>query len=298
MNIERLTEKPILTSKWYTPGVLIIVVGFIVLAFSLGLYFYSTNEPHTVEVTEPPKFLAEQIKNDAQKAGIYIYDANNADGAYQNYVLLSFGEVVGVTMTVDWQFENGQFKNDSVYFTVDTEEVQSNQPAVIYRLYKTTANNIGCNELKLINPTYGVGTTGCNIGWLEIADKGSYYITPLLDISVPDRVFTAKANLGSLTHGLYDYNYEVTASGPVITSVKPIDQFKITGKVRNLSTEANTVDIVVYDSFSEQEVLVTPDISDTPTDIINLLSDAEKEEYEISVMLKDNAGVLKIANAK
>jgi hypothetical protein len=303
-------------------GINLIAVFVTVLFCSLIFWLtYSPQDAYAgteeiVDLSTLPENVQQQIENDMNKAGMYIYtadvgadtdtetetdadsDGNNSDSKNSandyKYVLLTFGRVPGITMTVDVQDRD----NNTVYFNIGTEEIQSSDSVVIKHVYKTKAIGINCNEMKLINPFYAVGTTGFNIGWVQTVDGDECYITPLMDLSNSDRIFKFDTETATPTVGLYQYSYEVESSCVRITSLEKLSEYDVWAKVEEMNDEEKYLTLGVYDTYFNRESYLKIQTENVGENVLNDLKSAYEYGYKIKVTLQNNNGTLSCTNVR
>lgn len=311
---------------------LIGVFAVCLLVLIFALFGKNDGMATATEVTEVPESIREQFDKDVKLNGIYHY---TTDDKY--YTLLTFGEIVGVGMTVQTDATE-----DSIYFNVDTRELDSTQPALIYKLFECSTENTDANILKLLNPTYGVGTVGVNVGYVtpnysteahgqaesngpsesdgeSIGTTGvnginssksfneskavetdeiptEFYIAPIEDISIPDRIFKADNNV-ILTEGLYSFEYEVRDTGTYVTSATPLSDITCFAYIDTFDQENNVADIEVRDAFCGLTTGFTVNTEGLNQHSIEEMINAQSGGYMLNLQLAPIEGGLKIEKA-
>lgn len=211
-------------------------------------YFVTKSIPTVEEVLtqDIPEEIMTHIQEDASTAGFYQYESEDGE-----YAMLSYGEVSGVSMNVV-----PQISDNSVYFAVSSTEIVGIETEPVYRVYKTNASAISADELALKSPYYGVGTSGMNIGWVEVTAEGNYYITPLMDTSPTDRVFLSNTKT-KINNGLYYYEYLIQSSAAYLTAAEEQDEYWLWTKVDEFVPDSTTVDLLLGEENIRFQVSVT-----------------------------------------
>lgn len=233
--------QPVTKANHMTPvTVRVIVVLAVVIIGALSIYllnsFVTKSIPSVEEVfaENVPEEIMTLMQKDASTAGFYQYDGEDCE-----YVMLSYGEISGISMNVV-----PQISDNSVYFAVSGTDVIGTETEPVYRIYKTNASAISADELALKSPHYGVGTSGMNVGWIDVTKDGNYYITPLLDTSPTDRVFLSNTDT-KISNGLYYYEYLIQSSAAYLTAAEKQDEYWLWTKVDEFVPNATVVDLLL-----------------------------------------------------
>lgn len=260
-------NKKILVGIIAVLAIVAVVIGFVVNR--------NSNDDHGSDDPTNPNFVAtisevaienipEEVKAkmeaDMETPGAHSYDVGN-----ERYVLLTTGKIVGLDMAVDASIdENEAYLAVTIYENTKTEE------KVLSKTYKTTAQVIHVNDQVLINPYLKVGAVGINKGFIE-KEENTYFITPIMDDSVMNRVFLPGDVGMTLENGLYEYTYEVTNDGMKLLTATPVDSVNKNAQVVSCD-EAGLVTISLGVSNITFEMLY--DFSDA--DLQSLILDIEE----------------------
>lgn len=252
---------------------------FLIIGITLGcliawlLNFFFVGHTPTVEeilAQDVPEEVMTHIQEDVSTAGFYQYDGEDCA-----YVMLSYGEVSGISMNVV-----PQINDNSVYFAVSGTEVVGTETEAVYRIYKTNASAISADELALKSPHYGVGTSGMNVGWIEVTKDGNYYITPLLDTSPTDRVFLSNADT-KISDGLYYYEYLIQSSAAYLTTAEKQDEYWLWTKVDEFVPDTTTVDLLL----GEENIRFQASIAQLNESQVEQLTNAYERDEAVKLTL-------------
>lgn len=270
-------NKSALKANHVTPAMVrfIVLLSAAIIGASIAYllnYFVTKSIPTVEEVFA--ENISEEVMNliqeDAATAGFYQYESE--DGIY---VMLSYGEVSGISMNVV-----PQISDNSVYFTVSGTDVVGADTEPVYRIYKTDASAISADELALKSPYYGVGTSGMNVGWVEATAEGNYYITPLMDTSPTDRVFLSNAEV-KINDGLYYYEYLIQSSAAYLTAAEERDEYWLWTKVDEFLPDSATVDLLL----GEENIRFQVSIAQLDDAQIELLTNAHERDTTVKLAI-------------
>ena len=261
----------------------VLAMSCILLSVSLKKSSNQEEEKETasVEVVEEDASFEELVKDDIPKAGLHTYDLGDGN----KLVLLSFGEVIGLGMSATPNIDG-----PSVYFSVSAVDIAvGSGPRYVYRLYKTDAKGISADMDVLLNPGYGVGSEGVNVGWVEPEDDGEFFVTPLFDDAPITRVFRTDAGV-ELGTGLYNYEFEVRTNGAYITYCEPIETYTRRFKVASVSPENGAAEFLTV----ERGVRIKAVFSDLSDEELSELKVCEGQDFTTEVTFNVVDGKLSI----
>lgn len=237
--------------------------------------------------------LSEAVRDQMEKVlsspGAYTFD-----GEYKvdetilsgRFVLLTAGLVSNYEMGVEFEPEGTELVNFAVSMLDNNSAEQ-----YLYKLFFTTAERIAVNEAALQNPAMRVGTTGFNQGYLERYGDG-YYIIPILDEQITNHVYQAGIVGSILENGLYEFTYEVTNQGTILTSAQKINE--ITKKAYVAACSGNGMADLVFGK-PRNKLTVTYDMGNSTwnRDLVTLAELGAYQTGQFTLTYEDNRVTLK-----
>lgn len=229
--------------------IIIFAALLVLIGGVLAFIFIPRNDPQNTQAAEVysitegdlPASIRAEMEKVLSSPGVYVFPSPDStpQGDVRNgqYVLLTAGLVSNYEMGVDYETEG----LEHVDFAVSMRDTEAEE-RYLYRLYFTTASTVTANQAALQNPAMRMGAAGFNQGYLERYGDG-YYIIPILDDNITNHVYQAGSVGSTLENGLYEFSYEVTENGTILTSAEQIEQ--ITKKAYVSHCEGNGfVDLV------------------------------------------------------
>lgn len=181
-----------------------------------------------------PKTIHDLFMDKVEDRGTYIEKGNNEE----QYVLLTYGNVIGLDMNVSYQISNDSilFKTNSI-FSADKEDKDSKP---VYKIYKTNAKEILFDNSNIQNPYLQVKDTfqGVNEGYIKEAADSYLFIVPIRDDLDDYRRFIPSTD-EKYNRGLIRYKYQKDKNNdfPIINNLEYIDTIIKKGTVTSINLE-------------------------------------------------------------
>ena len=254
-------------TKFLIPALAVVLVVLVaVFVFMLR----SPSDPGAVPATitevtldEVPEEVKAEMESTIYVPGAYYYSFGE-----EYYVLLTAGELSGYRMSVSYEVN----EDNEADFSIQLLEANTEEPVLLYKVYKTTAVAVNANKGALMTPTLEVGAVGLNEGFIR-PNGDDYSVYPIMDQSINNALFRGDRLDSKLEAGFYSYQFEIASDGFYLLSATPMTEIQETGYLDSY-TATGEASITFSEGGPALEVQFDPN----DADILNGLAAMEKND--------------------